>query len=221
MILSQILIALNKPKSINHESLFSISAASIVRLGNARSDVLTVSQSAFVSGHRRHFRDRVWDGIKFALLSTSSAKTLTAIDANPGISAIAERRIRESEISVDHRVLNGESLPIGDRQFDSVVSTWTLCSIAKVEQALQEIHRVLKPGGRFFFIEHGLSRDAKTQMWQHRLTPIQKVIADGCHLDRDIRQLVERQFEQVAIDEFQPEDLPAVISYFYRGIAMK
>lgn len=148
-------------------------------------------------------------------------RKLTAIDVNPGMSAIAQRRIRESGISVDHRVLSGESLPIAPSQFDSVVSTWTLCSIANVEQALQEIYRVLKPGGRFFFIEHGLSREAKTQVWQHRLTPIQKVIADGCHLDRDIRQLVERQFGQVAIDEFQPEDLPAVLSYFYKGIAIK
>ncbi len=148
-------------------------------------------------------------------------RKLTAIDVNPGMSAIAQRRIRESGIAVDHRVLSGESLPIAPSQFDSVVSTWTLCSIANVEQALQEIYRVLKPGGRFFFIEHGLSREAKTQVWQHRLTPIQKVIADGCHLDRDIRQLVERQFGQVAIDEFQPEDLPAVLSYFYKGIAIK
>ena len=151
----------------------------------------------------------------------SDLQKLTAIDANPGMSAIAEKRIRESGMVVDHRVLNGESLPIADQQFDSVVSTWTLCSIAKVEQALQEIDRVLKPGGRFFFIEHGMSRDAKTQRWQHRLTPLQKVIADGCHLDRDIRQLVEHQFEQVTIAEFQPDDLPAVMSSFYQGIATK
>lgn len=148
-------------------------------------------------------------------------KALTAIDANPGMNALAERRIRASEIVVDHQVLNGESLPIADNRFDSVVSTWTLCSIAKVEQALQEVHRVLKPGGRFFFVEHGLSRDRKTQVWQHRLTPIQKVIADGCHFDRDIRQLVENQFSQATIDEFQPKDLPAVLGYFYQGIAIK
>ncbi|MCY7322645.1 MAG: class I SAM-dependent methyltransferase, partial [Phormidesmis sp. CAN_BIN36] len=82
-------------------------------------------------------------------------KALTAIDANPGMNVLAERRIRASKIAVDHQVLNGESLPIADNRFDSVVSTWTLCSIAKVEQALREVHRVLKPGGRFFFVEHG------------------------------------------------------------------
>ncbi len=151
----------------------------------------------------------------------SSLRALTAIDANPGMSALAERRIRASEIAVDHQVLNGESLPIDDNRFDSVVSTWTLCSIAKVEQALGEIHRVLKPGGRFFFIEHGLSRDRKTQVWQHRLTPIQKALADGCHFDRDIRDLVENQFSQSTIKEFQPENLPAVLRCFYQGIAIK
>lgn len=151
----------------------------------------------------------------------SNLRALTAIDANPGMSALAERRIRASEIAVDHQVLNGESLPIDDNRFDSVVSTWTLCSIAKVEQALREIHRVLKPGGRFFFIEHGLSRDRKIQVWQHRLTPIQKALADGCHFDRDIRDLVENQFSQSTIKEFQPENLPAVLRCFYQGIAIK
>ena len=75
---------------------------------------------------------------------------------------------------MDNRVLNGENLPMANNTFDSVVSTWTLCSIAKVEQALREIHRVLKPGGQFFFVEHGLSNDPKIQVWQHRLTPFAK-----------------------------------------------
>lgn len=146
---------------------------------------------------------------------------LVAIDANPNVHALAEKRIAASSITVDHRVLNGERLPMADYSFDSVVSTWTLCSIAQIEQALAEIHRVLKPGGKFFFVEHGLSRDPAIQVWQNRLTPVQKVIADGCHLNRNIRQLVAQQFEDIAIEEFYGEGMPKFIGYLYKGRATR
>lgn len=146
---------------------------------------------------------------------------ITVIDRNPGMHRLAERRIRESGKRVENLVLNSERLPMADNRFDSVVSTWTLCSIAQVEQALQEIHRVLKPGGKFFFVEHGLSPNPKVQTWQHRLTPIQKVIGDGCHLDRDIEQIVKRQFDHVEIQQFTPEKMPDLIAHLYRGVATK
>ncbi|WP_019501301.1 class I SAM-dependent methyltransferase [Pseudanabaena sp. PCC 6802] len=146
---------------------------------------------------------------------------ITTIDANSGMQAIAEPRIRDSSIQVEYRVLNSESLPMPDNTFDSVVSTWTLCSIAKVNRAIAEIHRVLKPGGKFFFIEHGLSSDRNVQIWQNRLTPLQKVIADGCHLNRNIQQLVANHFSDVAVEQFYVERLPKVGGYMYKGIATK
>ncbi|WP_017316731.1 class I SAM-dependent methyltransferase [Mastigocladopsis repens] len=146
---------------------------------------------------------------------------LTTVDANPGMNALALKRIEASDLTVENHVLNGENLPFADQSFDSVVSTWTLCSIANVQQALQEIYRVLKPGGRFFFIEHGLSDNPKVQVWQNRLTPVQKVIADGCHFNRDIKRLVENQFNQVTVEQFQAENLPAIMGYFYKGVAVK
>ncbi len=146
---------------------------------------------------------------------------VTTIDANSGMQAIAEPRIRDSSIQVEYRVLNGESLPMPDNTFDSVVSTWTLCSIAKVDRAIAEIHRVLKPGGKFFFIEHGLSSDRNVQIWQNRLTPLQKVIADGCHLNRNIQQLVANHFSDVAVEQFYAERLPKVGGYMYKGVATK
>jgi ubiquinone/menaquinone biosynthesis C-methylase UbiE len=146
---------------------------------------------------------------------------IIAIDANPGVNALAQKRIQASSITVEHRVLNGENLPMADKTFDSVVSTWTLCSIANVEQALKEIYRVLKPGGRFFFVEHGQSNEPQIQVWQNRLTPLQKIIADGCHLNRNIRQLVENQFNTVKLEEFYADQTPKVSGYLYKGIATK
>jgi ubiquinone/menaquinone biosynthesis C-methylase UbiE len=148
---------------------------------------------------------------------------LTTVDNNMGARAIAARRIQKTAHSfeIESETLSGESLPMADQAFDCVVSTWTLCSIADVEQALQEIHRVLKPGGRFFFVEHGLSDDRKVQVWQNRLNPIQRIVGDGCNFNRDIQKLVAHQFSQVKIETFQESSLPSVMGYFYKGSAMK
>ncbi len=148
-----------------------------------------------------------------------SVQRLTSVDVNPGMESIAQRRAQTAGITIASHVLSGEQLPMPAHSFDSVVSTWTLCSIPDVAQAIAEIHRVLKPGGQFFFIEHGLSDDPAIQTWQHRLTPIQRVIGDGCHLDRDITQLVRQQFPQVDVECFAEPSLPAVGGYFYKGVA--
>ncbi len=146
---------------------------------------------------------------------------IVTVDVNPGVHKLAQKRIQTSSVAVEHYILNGECLPMAAETFDSVVSTFTLCSITNVEQALKEIYRVLKPGGQFFFVEHGLSHETTIQVWQHRLTPVQKVIADGCHLDRNIRQLVENQFDTLTIEEFYAEKLPKMVGYFYQGVATK
>ncbi len=146
---------------------------------------------------------------------------ITTIDPNPGMKRLARSRIAQSQITVDYKVLNGESLPMPDASFDSVVCTWTLCSIPLVNQAISEVHRLLKPGGNFFFIEHGLSPDVQIQVWQNRLTPVQKILADGCHLNRKISDLVAQQFNNVNIEQFYAPKLPKVIGYMYQGTAIK
>jgi ubiquinone/menaquinone biosynthesis C-methylase UbiE len=151
----------------------------------------------------------------------SDIQKLVTVDPNPGMNRLAQKRIEASKITVDNRVLSGENLPFADNSFDSVVSTWTLCSIPKVEQAVEEIYRVLKSGGKFYFIEHGLSNEPKVQVWQNRLTPIQKIIADGCHLNRNIRQIVEKQFKNLTVEEFYAPDSPKIAGYLYKGVAIK
>ena len=150
-----------------------------------------------------------------------SVTKITTIDPNPGMQKLARSRITQSQITVDYKVLNGESLPMADASFDSVVCTWTLCSIPLADKAIAEVYRLLKPGGKFFFIEHGLSHEPKIQFWQNRLTPIQKVLADGCHLNRQINELVRQQFPNVNVEQFYAPKLPKVIGYMYRGIAVK
>lgn len=147
---------------------------------------------------------------------------ITALDANPGMFPVAQKRIAAAPIPVDAMVGNGEHLAFADHAFDTVVSTWTLCSIPDAHQALREIYRVLKPGGRFVFVEHGLSWEPQIQAWQHRLTPVQKRLADGCHLDRNIETLVTSlAFELEHLDQFYADETPRVFGALYVGVARK
>jgi ubiquinone/menaquinone biosynthesis C-methylase UbiE len=146
---------------------------------------------------------------------------LVTVDANPGMNALAQKRLEKSTITVDNLVLNGEHLPMADSSFDCVVSTWTLCSIKNVEQAIAEIHRVLKPGGKFYFIEHGLSNDPNIQVWQNRLNFINKALFVGCHINRNIKQLVATQFDDLTIEEFYEPNTPKIDGYMYKGVATK
>jgi ubiquinone/menaquinone biosynthesis C-methylase UbiE len=146
---------------------------------------------------------------------------LTTVDVNPGLNAIAQRRLAASPLTVENWVLNGECLPMADASFDYVVSTYTLCSIARVHEALQEIYRVLKPGGKFVFLEHGLSDRPGVQRWQHRLTPLNKALADGCHQNRNIQQLVEAHFDHVALERFADDAMGFMGQIYYKGTATK
>jgi ubiquinone/menaquinone biosynthesis C-methylase UbiE len=160
-------------------------------------------------------------GLNLPYYPADRVTKITTVDINPGMNKLAQNRIAQSQISVDYRILNGEQLPFADAVFDTVVSTWTLCSIKLVDHAIGEIYRVLKPGGKFLFIEHGLSDDPQVQRCQHALTPIQKVIADGCHLDRDMNALLSRHFDTLDVKEFYDPDRPRIGGYFYQGMAIK
>jgi ubiquinone/menaquinone biosynthesis C-methylase UbiE len=151
----------------------------------------------------------------------AGVSALTTVEPNGGMGAIAQKRIAASPIPVQTQQLSGENLPMPDASFDSVVCTWTLCSIANAPQALAEAYRVLKPGGKFFFIEHGLSDEPSIQTWQNRITPVQQIVADGCHLNRKMDELVKAVFDDVEVEAFYAPDLPKVMGYFYRGVATK
>ena len=153
---------------------------------------------------------------------TSNVIKLTIIDKNPGMNKKAQKRIKESNIEIESKVLNGEKLPFVNESFDSVVSTYTLCSIKNVDKALEEIHRVLKPDGKFFFQEHGLSHNPKIQKLQNFLNPFQKIWADGCNLNRDFKKLIENSgFKFERYKNYIMEEDPKTHGYMYEGIAVK
>lgn len=134
---------------------------------------------------------------------------------------LAADRLAASPVPVEFIGLDGQSLPLDDAVADTALSTWTLCTIPDAHQALLEVRRVLKPGGRLHFLEHGLADDPKVARRQHRLTPVQRRVAGGCHLDRDIAALVRGAgLELDRCDTFAISG-PKSMSFMYAGIASR
>jgi ubiquinone/menaquinone biosynthesis C-methylase UbiE len=149
-------------------------------------------------------------------------RKITVVDPNPHMHRKALRRMGESRVEVDHRQISSERLPFDDGAFETVVSTFTLCSIDDVGRAVGEIFRVLKPGGQFLVLEHGLSAEPGVQKWQHRLNGLQQMLADGCRLNRDVRAIVSQQpFARLELSEFYLEQTPRTHGYLYLGAATK
>ncbi|CAN5736079.1 class I SAM-dependent methyltransferase [soil metagenome] len=133
---------------------------------------------------------------------------------------LARERLAATSIPVVRSGLDGQSLPFPDGSFDAALSTWTLCSIPDAATALAELRRVLKPGGTLHFVEHGLAPDEGVRRWQHRLDPLQKLLAGGCHLTRPIVQLLtDAGFTISELDAFYEKGAPKVLGADSLGVA--
>ena len=151
----------------------------------------------------------------------AGVKALVALDpnTNEGFGPV-EERIAAAPFPVERCGLRADgTLPFDSGRFDTVVSTWTLCSIPDLPAALGELRRLLRPGGRFVFIEHGRAPEAPTARWQDRLNPCWVRLADGCNMNRPIDQLVEGAgFQLASLERFRHKG-PAVLAQMYRGVA--
>ncbi|MCY4342160.1 MAG: class I SAM-dependent methyltransferase [Gammaproteobacteria bacterium] len=170
----------------------------------AEGDVLEIGIG---SGHNlSHYRD---------------ASTVTGLDPAPELTAMASRRAAAIDAEVSILQASGEDIPADDGQFDSIVCTWTLCSIPNVSQALGEMRRVLKPGGRFYFIEHGLAPEPQVARWQRTLEPVWKVIGGGCHLTRQPALLLEDAGFDLAEKRTGYLPGPKPMAFMTHGVAMR
>lgn len=147
-------------------------------------------------------------------------RQLVAIDPSRESMKLAKKRIEAARFPVEVLPLAGEEISAPDHTFDCVVSTFTLCSIPDPAAALRHMRRVLKPGGKLFLAEHGLSRDPKVQRWQHRLNKLQNIMCGGCNMNRDIRRLVvDAGFEFEDIEQHYLQGPPKFIGFVTRGVA--
>lgn len=130
-------------------------------------------------------------GLNLAFYDPARVSRITGVDPAAQMQALARRRAETIGIPVETIALELGEIRAEDGRFDSIVCTFTLCSIPDALAALREMRRVLKPGGRLHFAEHGLAPELPVVRWQRRLTPWWKPLAGGCHLDRDIPRLIE------------------------------
>jgi ubiquinone/menaquinone biosynthesis C-methylase UbiE len=149
-------------------------------------------------------------------------RRIVAVDPAEGMGSIARSRIERTRIAVSQVGQSAEELPFEDESFDCVVSTFTLCSIRDVHKALAVVHRVLKPRGRFLFLEHGRSDDPVVARRQRWLNPVQRRLAGGCRLDLDVEAIIRGQpFESVSVDRFELEGMPRTHGTVFQGMTVK
>jgi len=178
-------------------------------------------------------RRRVCDGLQGEVLEIGFGSGLNVPyypDSVTGVAAIepadlgwklADPRLAHCAIPVRRTGLDGQSLPLPDDSCDAALSTWTLCTIPDVATALQEVRRVLKPGGTFHFVEHGLAPDDKVRRVQHRMEPLQKRLFGGCHLTREIADLITAAgFTITEADVFYEQGAPKALGADTLGVAV-
>ena len=142
----------------------------------------------------------VGPGVNFVHYDPARVSKLYALEPNPGMVRLAERHRRRTKLDVQFLDLPGERIPLEDGSIDTVVSTFTFCTIPGVVEAIRGIGRVLRPGGRLIFFEHGRSPDPRARRWQERWEPIFYRVFAGCHLTRDMPSLITQggfQIEQI------------------------
>ncbi len=153
----------------------------------------------------------------------ASVKRLVAIDSEIMLPERVARRIAASTFPVETMQVDAQQrLPFEDGQFETVVTTFVLCSIAEPLTALAEMLRVLSPNGKYLFFEHGRGLDRNIQRWQNRLTPINRIIGCGCHLNRAIDDLIrEAGFEVTHLDRVPMPGGAKIMGELYRGTARR
>jgi ubiquinone/menaquinone biosynthesis C-methylase UbiE len=178
-------------------------------------------------------RERVCDGLEGEVVEIGFGSGLNIPFYPAGVSRVAavepadigwrlaQKRLAEAQVPVERSGLDGQSLPFPDDSFDTALSTWTMCTIPDIDAALLELRRVLRPGGRLHFIEHGLAPDEPVQRWQHRLEPVQKRVFGGCHLTRPIVPLLKNAgFSLDDLDEFYEDGAPKFLAADSLGVAV-
>jgi ubiquinone/menaquinone biosynthesis C-methylase UbiE len=169
----------------------------------------TVLEVGFGSGHNLPFYP-------------AEVQKVVAVDPSTEAAKLARKRIAKAHFPVEYVALEGEAIDAPDGSFDSVVSTFTLCSVRDPAAALGQLLRVLRPGGRLFFVEHGRSAEPKVQRWQDRMNGVQKAVFGGCNLNRDVERLVrEAGFALDQVDKYYLKGPPKMSGFLTRGVARR
>lgn len=161
----------------------------------------------------------IGSGLNLSFYDPARVQRIVGVDPSADMQKLARQRAEQISIPVEMIALELGQIQAEDARFDSIVCTFTLCTIPDAVAALREMRRVLKPGGKLLFSEHGLAPDASVVRWQNRLTPLWKPLAGGCHLNRDIPALLEAGGFTIGQLETSYLKGPRPMTWVYRGWA--
>jgi ubiquinone/menaquinone biosynthesis C-methylase UbiE len=147
------------------------------------------------------------------------AREILALEPAPRLMTMARSASRASSMPVTFLEASAEAIPLDKHSVDAIVTTWTLCSIPQAARALAEMRRVVRPGGKLLFVEHGLAPDEGVRRWQEWLTPAWRRISGGCHLNRPIRSMIEAAGFRIDRIETGYMPGPKPMTFMYEGSA--
>tara|TARA_Y100000996_G_scaffold339848_1_gene276868 strand:- start:1182 stop:1799 length:618 start_codon:yes stop_codon:yes gene_type:complete len=164
----------------------------------------------------------IGSGLNMPYLNKSNISSFVGVDPSEELIQIAEKRIDDSMPKIDFIISKAEEMKFDDNSFDTVLMTYTICTVEDVSASLMEIKRVLKPDGKLLFCEHGLAPEEKVVEWQNRINKFWPYISGGCNINRDIPQLIEEAgFSIPNMEQMYLPKTPKILGYNYWGNAIK
>jgi ubiquinone/menaquinone biosynthesis C-methylase UbiE len=180
---------------------------------------LAAYRSRVVSAARGHTLEiGIGSGLNLPFYGPEASEVV-GLDPSGSLLRMAKRRVGPSGPAVEMIEGSAEAIPLEDASFDTVLTTWSLCSIPDLSAALREMRRVLKPSGALLFVEHGRAPDPRVTQWQDRITPLWKPIAGGCHLNRPIDVLIRRAGFEISDLRVGYMAGPKPFTFMYEGRA--
>jgi|TARA_B100001113_G_scaffold318954_1_gene287304 ubiquinone/menaquinone biosynthesis C-methylase UbiE len=162
----------------------------------------------------------IGSGLNIPFYDMNKIDKVLGLDPSEALNNIAKGVAEENKVNIDFMLCGAEDIPLPDNHVDTLLITYTMCTIPEVAKANKEMHRVLKPDGKLIFCEHGLAPDPKVAKWQRRIDPFWGKIAGGCHLNRDIPNLITAAgFEITKMEEMYLPSTPSFAGYNYWGSA--
>jgi len=158
-------------------------------------------------------------GLNVPYYDTQKVRKIFGLEPSEGMRKLAAERVSGSSLDIEFIDLPGEEIPLEENSVDTVLITYTLCTIPNAGAALEGMRRVLKPGGKLLFCEHGKAPDEGVHRWQNKLNPVWSKIAGGCNMNRDIPALIEASGFRISADERMYIPGPRILSYNYWGSA--
>lgn len=190
----------------------------VINLAMRNRHLLEYRQRTIPTAGGRVLEIGIGSGLNLPFYS-AHVREIVGLEPAPRLTEMARGRADRTSIRTTFIQGFAETIPLEDRSVDTVVTTWTLCSIPDVSAALREMRRVLKPTGHLLFVEHGRAPDEGVRKWQDRLTPAWKCIGGGCHLNRPIRALIESAGFSIAQLQTGYMKGPRPMTFMYEGRA--